>query len=197
VISIPRFAALTGLLLVTSCGGATVPPPVDDGRTQRIYNKQTGRLEEMLSDRDGDGKKETHAYMDGVRFVRIEMDENGDGKPDRFEFYTPVPAGVTVPSSPDGRVMLERVEEAGNNDGRITRKEFYVAGVIARAEEDTDGDKRVDKWEFYSSNVMIRLELDLQGKGFPDRRFTYSADGELLRTEADPDGDGKFEIIKS
>ena len=44
---------------------------------------------------------------------------------------------------------------------------------------------------------MIRLELDLQGKGFPDRRFTYSADGELLRTEADPDGDGKFEIIKS
>jgi len=102
-----------------------------------------------------------------------------------------------VPSSPDGRVMLERVEEAGNNDGRITRKEFYVAGVIARAEEDTDGDKRVDKWEFYSSNVMIRLELDLQGKGFPDRRFTYSSDGELLRTEADPDGDGKFEIIKS
>ncbi len=187
---------MLGLLIVSGCAGSPAPPP-DDGRTQRIYNKQTGRLEEILSDRDGDGKKETHAFMDGVRFVRIEIDKNGDGKPDRFEFYAPVPAGTTVPDSPDGRVMLERVEEAANNDGRVTRKEHYVAGVIARAEEDTDGDNRVDKWEHYSSKVMIRLELDLQGKGFPDRRFTYSADGELLRTEADPDGDGTFEIVKS
>jgi len=196
VTSTTRFALLTGLLIASGCGG-TVAPPADDGRTQRIYNKQTGRLEEIWSDRDGDGKKETHAFMNGVRFVRIEIDESGDGKPDRFEFYADVPAGVTVESSPDGRVMLERVEEAGNSDGRITRKEFYVAGFIARAEEDTDGDNRIDKWEHYSANVMIRLELDLQGKGFVDRRFTYSPDGALLRTEADPDGDGKFEIIKS
>ena len=43
---------------------------------------------------------------------------------------------------------------------------------------------------------MARLELDLQGKGFPDRRLVYGPDGNVIRTEADPDGDGTFVIVK-
>ena len=189
------FTLLTILLVAPACTSKSAAPPAD-ARTQAIYNKQTGRLEELLSDRDGDGKKETRAFMDGVRFVRIEIDKNGDGKPDRWEYYAPVPAGVTVPSSPDGRVMLERMEEAGNFDGRITRREFYELGVLARAEEDTDDKPGVDKWEYYTAGVMSRLDLDLQGKGFPDRRLVYDANGAIVRTEADPDGDGKFVTVK-
>lgn len=191
-----RFGLSLGLLLAMACGNASPPPAAVDDRTQAVYNKQTGRLEELLSDRDGDGKKETRAFMDGVRFVRIEIDKSGDGKPDRWEFYTPVPAGVKVASSPDGRVMLERTEEAGNNDGKITRREFFENGVLARAEEDTTTDGRVDKWEYYTSGAMSRLELDLQDKGFPSRRMIYDDHGAIIRTEVDPDGDGKFEIVK-
>ena len=190
-----RLAALATLVVTGACSG-TPPPPAADQRTQAVYNKETGRLAELLSDRDGDGKKETRAFMDGVRFVRIEIDTNGDDKPDRWEYYTPVPAGVTVPTSPDGRVMLERLEEAGNNDGRITRREFFELGVIASAEEDTDSKPGMDKWEYYTKGVMTRLDLDLLGKGYPNRRLVYGPDGAMLRSEEDPDGDGKFVVVK-
>ena len=39
-----------------------------------VYNKETGRLEQLLSDRDGDGRQETRAFMDGAQLQRIEID---------------------------------------------------------------------------------------------------------------------------
>jgi hypothetical protein len=77
----------------------------------------------------------------------------------------------------------------------VTRREFYVKGVIDHVEEDTDGDGRIDKWEQYAAGALVRMDLDLSGRGFPDHRLTYRPDGSLERTDVDTAGDGRFKTV--
>jgi hypothetical protein len=161
-----------------------------------VYNQQTGRLEQLVSDRNGDGKIDTRAYMDGVRLKHIEIDLDGDERPDRWEFYAP-PSSGRAAGVPAVGAMIDRAEEAAGSDGRITRREFYVNGVIERVEEDTDLDGRPDKWEFYEAGALARVDLDLRGQGFADRRLVYRADGSFGHVEEDPDGDGRFQVTTS
>jgi hypothetical protein len=165
------------------------PPP---GSATPVYNKQTGRLEQLLSDKNGDGKIDTRAHMDGAHLKMIEIDLNGDEKPDRWEYYVPKTGAA---ASQPGATEIERVEESGGQNGRVTRREFYVDGVITRTEEDTDLDGRVDKWEQYQTGQLTRVDLDLKGQGFASRRLVYRADGGFDHVEEDPDGDGKFVLV--
>lgn len=161
--------------------------PIDGTRPIPEYNRETGKLERLVADRNGDGRPDTWAHMDGLQTSRIDIDQNGDGTPDRTEFYTknPVP-GAATPS------VIERAEERGGPAGGVVRRELYRLGVLERVEEDTDGDGRMDKWEHYADGTLARLELDLTGRGFPSRRLIYAAGG-AVRVEVDPDGDGTFE----
>jgi hypothetical protein len=160
-----------------------------------VYNQTTGRLEQLVSDRDGDGKADTWAFMDGARIDRIEMDTNADGVRDRVEIYAPTaqPGG----RSPAGAGSLVRVDLAKGTTDRITRREFYENLVLARVEEDTDDDGRVDKWEDYVAGALRRMDLDVTGRGKPDRRLVYGSDGSVTRIEADPDGDGQFAPVSN
>jgi hypothetical protein len=166
--------------------GCRQPAATPAGETAiPVYNKQTGRLEQLQSDRNGDGKADTWAHMDGARLLRIEVDRNGDGRADRFEHYGP----AATPA--DARGAIERIEEADGGADHVTRREFYRDGVIDRIEEDTDLDGRMDKWEHYERGVLVRLDLDLQGRGAATQRLFYR-DGTVVRVESDPDGDGVF-----
>jgi hypothetical protein len=156
-----------------------------------VYNQQTGRLEQIVSDRNSDGTIETRAFMNGVVLQRIEIDRNGDSQPDRWEHYKKKAAGAAA------AVEIERAEEANGADHRITRREFYERGVVARVEEDTDIDGRVDKWEHFEHGQLVRLELDLNGAGFPGRRLFYRRDGTIERAEVDPDGRGEWRPFTS
>lgn len=175
------------MLLAAACRQPAAAPAAD--KPNAIYNKQTGKLEQLTSDRDGDGKIDTWAYMDGARLLRIEVDRSGDGKPDRFEHYADSATGRG--SLGDPRAGLERVEEADGPTDRITRREFYALGERQRVEEDTDFDGRMDKWERYEGGELVRLDLDLKGRGVADQRLFYRA-GDVVRVESDPDGDGVF-----
>lgn len=173
------FALALGVASSCSNSGAS-----GTGRATPVYNKDSGRLEQLVSDRNGDGKIDTRAFMDGVRFKSIEIDRNGDGRPDRWEYYA---------TNAEKETVLARAEEANGPTSAATRKEFYDNGKISRVEEDTNFDGRVDKWEFYQDGGLVRLDLDLQGKGFADRRIYYGKNGAIEKLEVDPDGDGKFE----
>jgi len=174
---------LLGLLLVPvmACGGAE-PQPAPF--ITPVYNAATGRLAEILSDRDGDGRAETRAYMEGTRLVRIEIDRDGDGHVDRWEYYSS--------GGDPGTPTIERAEERGGAARTITRRETFVGGVLQRVEEDTTSDGQPDKWETYEGGRLAFVDLDLAGQGRATRRLVYGGDGNVVRMEADPDGDGTF-----
>jgi hypothetical protein len=165
LILLPVLAA--GLLSV-ACGPA---PPT--GQATPVYNRTTGRLEQLVSDADANGTPDARAYMDGVALQRIELDRNQDGKPDRWEHYAPSAAGASVGTPP----AIVRAEEANGADARVTRTESYKDGVLARVEEDTDLDGRVDKWETYEDGELRFVDLDLEGQGVATQRLVYATDG--------------------
>lgn len=189
--ALARQVACAALVAAAACGGAS-SDSVGDGRPAPVYDPTTGRLKELVSDRNKDGKPDLWAYMDGSRIERIEIDRNADGRIDRWEHYGPLPAGAASDAAPP----LVRAEEANGPDDRVTRREFYVQGVIDRVEEDADTDGRVDKWEQYTGGALSRVDLDLQGKGFADRRLVYGPAGSVDAIEEDPDGDGRFVPVK-
>lgn len=193
-----RFQVLLLAAAMTSaCQGSAEPRPAADApKPTPTYSQQNGKLSELDFDRDGDGRIDTRAYMDGVLVKSIEIDRDGSGKPDRWEYYEPVTNGVAPAGSPDGHSVIARAEEA-NGKGKIDRREFYDNGLIARVEEDTDGDGKTDKWEQYHGGLLISVDLDLHHRGRPERRLVYRADGTLDHLEADPDGDGEFKVVTS
>jgi hypothetical protein len=148
-----------------------------------VYNSETGKLEQLLSDKDHDGIAETRAFMDGGLIKHIEIDRNRDGRPDRWEYYGP-PQGASDPSSP-GANIIDHAEEANGPNDRITRRELYVSGVIQRVIDDVDADGRPDKWEEYEHGVLTRVDLDLDGKGRATRRLHYDANGNVIRIETE------------
>jgi hypothetical protein len=170
------------LVLGAACDA---PPDLAVARPVPEYHRDTGKLTKLSADRDGDGRLDTWAYMDGLQTSRIEIDRTGDGQPDRWEYYEPAPEGAASPS------RIVRAEERASPGARVTRRETYQQGALAGAEEDTDGDGRADKWEYFEAGRLARVDLDTLGKGYPSRRLIYEVGGRV-RVETDPEGDGVF-----
>lgn len=187
---------LLAAVVVTTLACDSKPATTSTGIAP-VYNQQTGKLEQLLSDRDGDGRPETRAFMDGSVLKRIEIDRDGDGKPDRWEYYAEGSTMASGRTGTGGVPMVDHIEEANGTDGKITRREHYANGVIRRVVDDVDLDGRPDKWETYEGGVLTRVELDLVGKGFASQRLTYGPDGSVLKIETDPEGDGVFVTVSS
>jgi hypothetical protein len=202
-----RFASSTSLMLaacvIAGAASGCVQDPKDAPPDQRVETKgnarlkpeydASGTLRKIEYDRNNDGKVDAWGYMDGSRVVRVETDENGDGQVDRWEFHRETPA---VPASsqtgdPVDRT-IERIELSTRFDGRVSRKEYFTNGVLAKVEEDTNGDGKMDKWETYRDGSLSQLELDTKGRGTPDRRLIYRPDGAFDHIETDPTGSGTF-----
>ena len=159
-------------------------------RVQPTYDKASGKLTKLAYDSNDNGKPDTWAFMDGARLVRLEADENEDATIDRWEYYSATASSASATQPP------ERIDRATRGDGRVSRREFFESGVLARIEEDVDGNGSVDKWETYSAGALSMLALDTTGAGKPDRRFIYRPDGSLDRVEADSTGAGNFQTVK-
>jgi hypothetical protein len=175
-------------------------------RIEPVYDQQTGKLQLLRYDSDGDGKIDTWSYMDGARVLRIEMDKDEDGKLDRWEYYGQDQKLERIGSSrandgkidtwsypgPDGAIA--RIEISTRHDGKMNRTEYYEKGVLVRAEEDSDGDGKLDKWETYENARMASVAFDTTHRGTPDRRLVYGSHG-TARVEVDPSGDGHFVAV--
>jgi hypothetical protein len=174
-------APLVGLFacgaLAASVSGCGSPPPQGGGATP-VYSKTTGRLEQLVSDRNGDGRPDARAFMDGTTLRRIELDRNADGKPDRWEYYTPA-AGTAAEDTTARAPAIVKAEEANGTDERVTRRETYEAGQLVRVEEDVDSDGRMDKWETYVEGRLRYVDLDVDGSGSAGQRLTYAANGSV------------------
>jgi hypothetical protein len=191
-------------LSLAACGK---PAQSDASRVHAVYDKATGRLQQLTYDSNGNGKIDTWSYMDGTRVLRIEIDKDEDGKIDRWEYYGPdqklekVGFSRANDGKPDAWAyqgadgQVAKIEISTKRDGRIDRTEFYEKGALARAEEDTDGDLRVDKWETWQDGALTMVALDTSRRGTPDRRLVYGPGGALVRLEVDKKGDGRFVVV--
>jgi hypothetical protein len=179
------------------------------------YDPVTGRLQKLSFDTTQNGRNDAIGFMDGTHILRIEVDEDEDGKVDRWEFYDAnrrlERAGFSRQRNGvlDAMVfyreggVVDRIEISTLGDGRFNRFEFYRFESLARVEEDTDGDGRIDKWETYAVDPggepglippIVTASFDDSFRGTPTRRLVYRGDGTgILRVEVDPDGDGVFE----
>jgi hypothetical protein len=185
--------ALAAVLALPGCNS---PDARGNSLVKPIYNKDTGKLEQIAADRDGNGTVDTRAYMDGAHLKYIEIDRNEDGIPDRWEYYAPgTPDKPSAGTVFDTRTQLVRAEESNSPDGKVTRWEFYENGVIQRVNEDTNLDGRIDKWEQYDHGALVRIDLDLTGRGKAERRLVYRADGELDHIEVDKEGVGNWQRL--
>ena len=160
-----------------------------------VYDKQTGRLQELIYDSNNSGKPDTWSYMDGTKVVRIEIDKNEDGLVDRWEYYgadrqlqkvgmssaNDGKADTWAFKAPDGTVG--RIEKSTHRDGKVDRTEFFEKGVIVRAEQDADGDTHTDRWETYHHGNLVGMAFDTSHRGSPDRTFAYGEDGSLRHVE--------------
>src|SRR5205085_12025967 len=126
-------AALVALL---ACGtpACTAPAPAGDPRLKPEYGKD-GRLTRLTYDKNADGKDDTFAFMDGPIVVRVEVDEDGDGKIDRWEYHRVGATGDSIAAAPNAHTpdkTIERIERATHHDGKISRKEFFENGTLIR-----------------------------------------------------------------
>ena len=198
--------------ILWACGGLFLGACGSGQRQTRkniepIYDQQTGRLKQLNYDSKNNGKFDTVSYMDGARVLRIEIDTDGDGKVDRWEFYGADQKLMKVGFSrandgkadawsyagPDGKI--ERIEISTRRDGKVSRTEHYEKDLPVRAEEDTHGGGVIDKWETFESGRLTSVAFDTTHRGSPDRRLIYAADG-TVRFEVDPHGDGQWTAHK-
>jgi hypothetical protein len=159
--------------------------PSTDKRVQASYEKGTGKLSQLTVDAKKDGKPNIYSYMDGTKFVRIEIDNDEDSKIDRWEYYSADQKLEKVGSSRlnDGKPDLwayqaadgsvAKIELSSKRDGKIDRVEFYEKGALVRAEQDSDGDGRPDKWETYADGALATVSFDTKHTGTPDRVIDY------------------------
>jgi hypothetical protein len=182
-----------------------------EATTKATYDERTGRLKELTSDANGNGRIDTWTQMDGSRPVRSRADRNEDGRLDRWEYYDGTGRLVKVGWSrrddgkpdawaepdADGRISRILVSKTGD-ETKIDRWETYDPSTrpdgemtLLAAEHDTNGDGKPDQWEKYSGGQLQSAEFDENADGRPDRRLTYR-EGRLVSIESAPDAAGRF-----
>ncbi len=201
----PQAAGL--ILLVLLSVPACAPDPEDErikATTKATYDKETGRLRELTYDKNKDGVIDTWTKMDGTKILSTEIDNDQNGKVDRWEFYgeggrlekvalaraNDGVADMWLYPGPDGKAV--RAEISTKKDGKVDRWEWYEKDVLVRAEDDTSGDGKTDKWETFEAGRVLTASFDENNDGRADRRLTYGPGGALVAIESDPDANGNY-----
>ena len=125
----------------------------------------------------------------------LDVDEDFDGRFDRWEEYDPAgqltKLGVSrkhrgapdlwITPGPGDLPIKKEYDETG--DMRVDRVELLRAGLIVRVELDSDGDGRMDRFQDWSTGRLASEDLDIDADGRADRRIVYGENGRVLRLE--------------
>jgi hypothetical protein len=166
--SVLRFGCLVLLVACTACA-RDAAVPTSGASVRPAYDPATGRLTELALDADGDARFEFTAHMDGRVIRRVDVDENGDGMPERREHYALARADGGGAAEPG----LTRVEQF-DATGAVRRREGYDAGQLTWAEEDRDGDGTMDRSETWASGALTSVTI-ARAAPAPPLRIVYPA----------------------
>ena len=194
-----RRSAAVALMFGMVVAGASCAPP----RVTAVYDPETHLVSRVDYDDEMSGRIAARAYFSNGRPVRLEVDPDGNGSIDRWEYYGADGSldRLGRSSRNDGREdtwvtqsgYSMRVDISTRRDGFVDRREFHEQGVLIRTELDTNFDRLVDEWQEFDNGKLRVLLIDTQQRrGRPDRRLVYGLDGSLSGFASDPDGDGQF-----
>jgi hypothetical protein len=169
---------------------------LDRGPYKALYDPW-GRLQRIEYDSNGDGKPDHVAHHDGEKLPHLlEVDEDFDGRSDRWEDYDVrgVLSRVGLSRRGAGRPDLwivpgpDGLTPAGKDydddgDGRVDRRELLSSGVVSRVEVDADRDGRMDRWRSVSGGRVQAEDVDTDGDGKPDHRIRYGDKGQVVGLE--------------
>lgn len=164
-------AALAAMVLASAMSaacGRTASAPEARPPVRPTYDPATGRLTGLAVDADGDARFEVTAHMDGRTLRRVDVDENGDGTPERREHYT-VPSAAGTRAEPQ-LSLLEQFDASG----ALRRREGYDAGELTWAEEDRDLDGEMDRQETWVRGALTSVTIARPGSEAP-LRILYPA----------------------
>jgi hypothetical protein len=165
---------------------------LDDKGAYKAWYDYWGRLERIEYDKTGDGKPDHIAHYMGGRTARLlEVDEDGNGALDRWEYYDEAGALLKVGTSrkgggpdlwtfPGPGDQPRRLEYDDDHDGRVERVELLEQGRVVGLELDADRDGKTDRWQRWVDGKLRGEELDTNQDGQPDRRLAYDPKGRIL-----------------
>ncbi len=113
--------------------------------------------------------------------IRKEVDLNWDGRIDVRTWFNE--AGE-----------IEKEEMDGDFDSRVDWIDHYKGGRRVMSEIDTDYNGAMDLFKYYENGKLRRKERDSKGDGRIDFWEYLDAEGNVLRTGRDIDGDGVMDI---
>ncbi len=154
---------------------------VDKGKAQAYYD-QWGRLERIEVDSNGDGKPDRVSHHAGKKQpTRVDIDTDFDGHFDRWELYDDAGRLTRIGASRQGNVpdMWEVLDPQGH---------------VARREYDDDHNGKIDRVEVLEGGRVTQTEVDADRDGRIDR-WQHWSQGRLVSEELDTDGDGRPDRI--
>jgi hypothetical protein len=198
-----QLSLISGVPILAVMAAGCAGPPVPSA----LYDPSTRQLVRLDADVNGNGVVDTRTYANGSRILRSEVDEDEDGRVDRWEYLDDRHAVTAVGTSSRASGVEDvwtfaeaggetRVDRALDGERHPTRREFYRSGVLARAEEDTNRDGRIDKWETFESGRLRSVAFDTSGSADrPNRRLVYDRNAQFSHVESDDNRDGQFERV--
>ena len=153
-----------------------------DGYFEVASEFDAGELRRRSYDAERRGSAGRVEFHGEGRLFRVELDQDGDGKVELWNFYDP-------------EERLEKQEQDRAADGKV---DTYVTldpatGKELRVLRDTDADGEIDSWRInHPDGSTERLEEDRNRDGKADRFVTF-AEGKPSRFEEDSDYDGRLD----
>jgi hypothetical protein len=113
----------------------------------QAFYEAAGVLRRIEISTKRDGRFDRAEFYESNVLVRSEDDTNGDGRPDKWDFYTPRPDHG--PGEPAYAIVSTEFDDSGS--GRPERRFVYgPKGSIARVEVDRDGTRN---WQSQAGSV--------------------------------------------
>jgi hypothetical protein len=117
-----------------------------DGKPDRWIGYRDGTRSEIWEDGRGAGRPDVHLIFAASALERIELDDDGDRRPERVFVYT--------------RGQLTGESRDTNKDGKLDRFDrLDASGNVVLREEDTNADGSIDIRSIYSAGRLVRREL--------------------------------------
>ena len=193
---LPLLLGSFGAVEAAAAGNAAPAPPPEvdarpmiphdrngDGRVdQRDYPGPGGELVLQENDSDYDGIFEARTFFQGGVPTRIEIDMDGDGRPEMISNLGPGGVVNHIERDQDGDGRLETTEYL-RADGTVRRRLFdrdgngkseridYLSpqGELVLRVEDRNSDGILDTWLHYDMGILVSRSYDTDGDGNPDR----------------------------